>query len=58
MIDYGFEEFEGTFNPITKYKNSKLNWLGAITISIILNIIFMPNAIIFWIYKLFTAGRR
>ena len=47
------------FNPIQNYKNwTQLNWFGIIVITIFLNIIFFPYAIGYWIYKLFTVGRK
>ena len=57
-LEYGFETFETTFNPIVKYKEGNLNWFGTIVVTIVVTIILMPMAIIFWIYKLFTVGRR
>lgn len=58
IIEYGFEVFEKTFNPIALYKNGNFNWFGAVVIAVFLNIVFMPIAIVFWIHKLFTVGRR
>jgi hypothetical protein len=58
------------FNPIRNYnKLSELNWFGVSVITIWLNIIFIPYAICYWIYKtvavicqlirwLFTVGRK
>ena len=58
------------FNPVRNYKKwTKLNWFGIGIITILLNIIFVPYAICYWIYKLirisckliywlFTVGRR
>ena len=47
------------FNPIQNYEDwTKLNWFGIIVITILLNIIFFPWAIGYWIYKLFTVGRK
>jgi hypothetical protein len=47
------------FNPIQNYKDwTQLNWFGIIVITILLNIIFFPYAIGYWIYKLFTVGRK
>jgi hypothetical protein len=47
------------FNPITNYKKWKqFNWFGIIIITLMLNIILFPNAIIYWIYILFTIGRK
>ena len=58
------------FNPIRNYnKWTELNWFGIGVITILLNIIFFPYAICYWIYKivavicaliyyLFTVGRK
>ena len=47
------------FNPIRNYKEwYKLNWIGIITITTILNIVCLPYAICYWIYKLFTFSRK
>mgnify|MGYP003391967944 CR=1 FL=1 len=47
------------FNPIVNYKRwVKLNWFGVIIITFILNIVFIVYACCYWIYKLFTVGRR
>ena len=45
-------------NPIVIYTNIKVNWFGAICITIIVNTIFMPIAIIYWLYKICTVGRK
>lgn len=57
-LEYGFETFEETFNPIAKYEKGNLNWFGTIVVTVVVTIILMPMAIIFWIYKFFTVGRR
>lgn len=58
------------FNPIRNYNEwVKLNWFGISIITLLLNIIFIPYAIGYWIYKilrlcgwliykLFTVGRN
>ena len=47
------------FNPIRNYNEwDNLNWLGIFVITLLLNIIFIPYAIGYWIYKLFTIGRK
>lgn len=45
-------------NPVVIYNNVKVNWLGAVLLSIILNIAFPFISIPYWIYKLCTMGRR
>lgn len=57
-LEYGFENFEATFNPKVKYEEGNLNWFGTIVVTVVVTIILMPMAIVFWIYKLFTVGRR
>lgn len=47
------------FNPIRNYnKWTNINWFGISIITLFLNIIFIPYAIGYWIYKLFTIGRK
>ena len=57
-IDYGFESLEDMFDPVVKYESGEFNLFGVIVITAILNIVFMPMAIVFWLYKLCTVGRR
>lgn len=57
-LDYGFEALEDIFDPVVKYKDSDFNLFGAIVITVVLNTIFMPMAIVFWFYKLCTVGGR
>ena len=46
-------------NPIRNYNEwCRINWFGISVITIILNIICLPWAICYWIYKLFTVGRK
>lgn len=59
---------EKTFNfsflsPSRNYtKWKKMNWFGVAIITWLLNIIWLPYAIIYWLYKsiywLFTVGRK
>lgn len=47
------------FNPIITYnKWTVFNWFGVAIITILLNIVLLPYAIVYWIYKLFTIGRK
>lgn len=47
------------FNPIKNYnKWTKFNWFGITVITLVINIIFLPYAICYWFYKLFTVGRK
>jgi len=46
-------------NPIRNYNEwRKLNWFGISVITIILNIVCLPYAFCYWVYKLFTVGRK
>ena len=46
-------------NPIRNYnKWRSMNWFGVGVSTLFLNIILLPYAIIYWIYKLFTVGRK
>ena len=47
------------FNPIRNYNAwVRINWFGIIIITLLFNIIFIGYAICYWIYKLFTIGRK
>lgn len=47
------------FNPIRNYnKWTQFNWFGIIVLTILINIILLPYAIIYWVYKLLTVGRK
>lgn len=47
------------FNPIRNYNTwTQLNWFGIAVITILLNVVFVPYAVVYWIYKLFTVGRK
>ena len=57
MYDFSF------LNPIRNYKKfSSFNWFGIIIYTLILNILWLPYAIIYWLYKLIyficTVGRK
>lgn len=45
-------------NPIYLYKKYKVNWFGAVLITILFNILCLPFACCYWIYKLCTVGRK
>lgn len=54
----GFLKTFSILNPIYNYNNwTKFNRFGIAVITIFLNVIFIPFTIIYWMYKLFTAGR-
>lgn len=47
------------FNPRRNYKQwYKINWFGVWVTTIFLHIVFPLYAIIYWIYKLVTVGRK
>ena len=51
------------FNPVENYKNWYcLNWLGVSVFTIVINLLFLPMAILYWIFRffafIFTVGRR
>ena len=45
-------------SPVQFYHNVKVNLFGAFFVTLILNILFAPYAIVYWIYKLCTVGRK
>lgn len=58
ILDGNGDELEYVFNPASMYKYSGLNVFGVIVISAMAYIILLPIAIICWLYKLCTIGRR
>ena len=47
------------FNFVENYNNwTQFNWFGIVVITLLINILFLPYAILYWTYKLFTVGRR
>lgn len=55
MLDTRGLEF---VNPKYLYNRLYVNWFGAIMLSIIFFALTAPMAIWYWVYKLFTVGRR
>lgn len=45
-------------NPKYLYSRFRVNWFGAIMLSIIFLALTAPVTIWYWVYKLFTVGRR
>lgn len=45
-------------NPLFIYHNEKVNWFGASLLALIANVSIPCYAIMYWIYKLCTVGRR
>ena len=45
-------------NPIVIYKNIKVNWFGAVLLTVIANLLFPTVSIPYWIYKICTVGRK
>ena len=47
------------FSPIKNYnKWTHLNWFGIAIITLLLNVVFIPYAVVYWVYKIFTVGRK
>ena len=57
-LEGGYIFWSSVFNPKVIYKSIKVNWFGAYLLAIIAFICMTPAAIIFWIHKLCTIGRR
>lgn len=53
--DFKFDEL---FNPITIYKEHKVNYFGAFLLTLFSNCFLFIYAICFWFYKLCTVGRK
>lgn len=45
-------------NPIVIYNKTKLNWLGVAVLTVIFNVLLPAISIPYWIYKIFTVGRK
>lgn len=45
-------------NPIVIHNNIKVNWFGAIALAVIFNVLLPAVSIPYWIYKIFTVGRK
>ena len=58
LFNLSVEYMETSFNPIRVYKEDNANWLGCIILVLLAHILFLPIAIIYWIYKLCTVGRK
>lgn len=46
------------FNPKDLYRETKLNYFGTLIVATLLNIIFLPYAIIYWFWVLCHVGRK
>ena len=56
VIKYAFGiEF---VNPLVIYKQTKVNWFGAILLAIIYGVMCPIATFIYWLYKLCTVGRK
>ena len=53
--DFNFDEL---FNPITIYKEHKVNYFGTLLITLFSNCFLFIYAICFWFCKLCTIGRK
>lgn len=58
LFNLSIENMEEAFNPIQVYEENNVNWFGCIMLVLLAHILFLPIAIIYWIYKLCTFGRR
>lgn len=45
-------------NPVWIYKHAPVNWFGAGLLALLGNIVVPGVAVLYWIYKLCTVGRR
>ena len=45
-------------NPLFIYEQVKVNWFGCILITVILHILLPVVAVLYWLYKLCTVGRK
>lgn len=45
-------------NPVWIYKHAKVNWFGASFLALLGNIVIPGIAVVYWMYKLCTVGRR
>ena len=54
--------YEEELNDANYYEWNKLNWLGVIVFTLLLNCVFAPFALFYWAIKIlvftFTVGRR
>lgn len=46
------------FNPQNLYRKTKLNYFGTLIVATLLNITFLPYAIIYWFWVLCHVGRK
>ena len=52
--DVGMKQYDTYFNAIELYENSSLNFLGALIVTTLCYIFFLPLAILYWICWLCT----
>lgn len=45
-------------NPVWLYKKYKVNWFGAMALTIVITVFVFPYALAYWFYKLCTVGRK
>lgn len=57
MVALCFDSFDYV-NPMWIYKNTNVNVFGAFLLTIFFNMICPIASLCYWIYKLFTVGRR
>jgi hypothetical protein len=61
LVDVTLEGIEclNIFNPIYNYKTwTSFNWFGISILTLIINLLCIPMSLLYWIYKLFTVGRK
>lgn len=46
------------FNPLWLYQHLPVNWFGAFFVALIGNLMFIPFAVGYWMYKVCTIGRK
>ena len=56
VIKYSFGiEF---VNPLIIYKQTRVNWFGAILLAVIYGVMCPVATFVYWLYKLCTVGRK
>ena len=58
LFETSIMDKEEMLNPIYIYQTYNVNWFGCTFLTLILNIILILPAIIYWFYKLCTVGRN
>jgi hypothetical protein len=45
-------------NPVFIYKNVRVNWFGAIALTVCYSLLCPIGTVCYWLYKLCTVGRK